>query len=490
MQKRYAVKNFLFVFLFFSVLELLCFFSAMSGKNIASISEFGGTPQSMLQTSFALFYNLLYLFILAFVAQFLVDQYNRRFFKNILNRWRQLIFWGLSARLLVNFLYFLLNQIPFQYYSLKHGLEFLMEICFDIFVCTIALYIPVKKQKPMLRLKQIAQGKKHIFLVLTAGILLLIMLRSFAYHSIFTYYNGQVDKYISPDISYLHNSMEYQDKLINLLSLTAVDILSFLCIFYIVNQQYRSYQEIIIPKRNKFSGIIMMVILYNVVWTAAAALILFFAFIFPKTMPYQYQFGPSASSSQPNGFFYSKSQFTVQKNSAESAQTMVDLAHIQIGYQTTKSVTKKVDGFDFLTDEAEVSVLKDFWIHPDSDSISMYDNKDSLKKLNISGFSAYRFGTGALAYIDGKGNPQIITAGELNDRKYDKNLTTVIEAAVNEGYFDFLEYSSDYLKKYDAAFLTSILERYAGNQLNSNEKECNKQTKLNYMMEFAKRTLG
>jgi len=346
MQKRYAIKNIFFSFLFFSVLELFCFFSALSSKNFVQIPEFGDAPQSPPQASLAMFYNLLYFFILAFVSQFLSDKYNPHLFKNIWESFKWLILWGLPVRLLINFLYFFLSRIPFEYYSLKHELEFLTEICFSIFICTIALYVPVKKQKPTLNLKQIAHGKKPIFLVLTASILLLITLRSIAYNSIFSHYDIQVKKYISPDISYLHGNMEYQSKLINLLSLTAVDVLIFLCIFYIVNQHYRSYKDIITPKRSKFFGMVMMVLLYNVVFSAFVTLIVLSAIIFPKTMPYQYNLGVSGISLQPNGFVYSEFPFIIQKGSAESAQTIVDLAHIQIGYQTTKSVTKKVDGFD------------------------------------------------------------------------------------------------------------------------------------------------
>lgn len=232
-----------------------------------------------------------------------------------------------------------------------------------------------------------------------------------------------------------------------------------------------------------------MVILYDCVLSAALTLILLSAFVFPETTPYQYKFGPSVGTSEPNSFFYSKSQFTVLKNSPDSSQIILDLARIQLGYQTTKKVTKQVDGFDFLTDETEVSIIKSFWIHPTSDSISMYSREDSLIELHVSGFSAYRFGTNALAYIDEEGNPQIIMAGNLNSQKYDKNLTAAIEAAINEGYFDFLEYSSQYLKKYDANFFASTIKRYASNQLTANKKECNKDIKSNYMLEFAKHTL-
>jgi len=35
-------------------------------------------------------------------------------------------------------------------------------------------------------------------------------------------------------------------------------------------------------------------------------------------------------------------------------------------------------------------------------------------KLNVSGFTAYRFGTDALAYMDEKGNPQVIAVEDLN----------------------------------------------------------------------------
>lgn len=232
MQKRYAVKNFFFVFIFFSTLQLFSFFSTLSGRNITSVSEFEEIRQSTLQTGFALFYNLFYLFIVAFVSQFLADKYSQHLFRNILDRWRKLIFLGLPARLLVNFLYFILNQLPFQYYSLRHELEFLAEICFDVFICMVALYSPIKKQRPSLTLKQITQGKKNIFVVLAVGIVLLVILRSFAYSSIFSFYNGQISKYVSPDISYLHGNMEYLSRLIDLLSLTAVDILSFLCVLF------------------------------------------------------------------------------------------------------------------------------------------------------------------------------------------------------------------------------------------------------------------
>ncbi|NLJ30854.1 MAG: hypothetical protein GX424_04510 [Clostridiales bacterium] len=269
MQKRYVIKNFFFAFLFFSTLELFCFFSVLNRKNIFQVLEFSKASQSVLQACFALFYNLLYFFILAFISQFLSNKYNFRLLKNIWESFKWLLIWGLPVRLLVNFLYFFLNQIPLQYYSLKHEFEFLIETCFCIFICTIALYLPVKKQKPTLSLRQIVQGKKHIFLVLTAGILLLVTLRSFAYGSMFSYYNWQINKYVSPDISYLHSNMEYQDKLINLLSFTAVDILTFLCIFYIVNRYYGSYQNTIVSKRSKFLGIVMMVVLYNGVFAAA-----------------------------------------------------------------------------------------------------------------------------------------------------------------------------------------------------------------------------
>ena len=58
---------------------------------------------------------------------------------------------------------------------------------------------------------------------------------------------------------------------------------------------------------------------------------------------------------------------------------------------------------------------------------------------------------------------------------------------ISDGYWDYFEYGSKYLLKYDPEFIKPYIQRYANGDFSDNELQLNKDIKTEYMIDFANR---
>ena len=62
----------------------------------------------------------------------------------------------------------------------------------------------------------------------------------------------------------------------------------------------------------------------------------------------------------------------------------------------------------------------------------------------------------------------------------------MLEKLINSGYFEFLEYSYEYMLKYDKDYLESFLKEYAKGKYNEDK---NNNLNREYIIEFSKNAL-
>ena len=87
-------------------------------------------------------------------------------------------------------------------------------------------------------------------------------------------------------------------------------------------------------------------------------------------------------------------------------------------------------------------------------------NLYSPEKLVEHGNDIFSYGTQAIMYKD-KDKPICILSDEIVRQKENLKLTQVLEKLINCGYFEFLEYSYEYMLKHDKNYLKSFLKEYA-----------------------------
>lgn len=110
---------------------------------------------------------------------------------------------------------------------------------------------------------------------------------------------------------------------------------------------------------------------------------------------------------------------------------------------------------------------------------------NSDEKINDHGDGIYSYGTAAIMYTENN-TPVCILLQDISNKKKNQKFTQVMEKLIDEGYFDFLEFSYDYMLKYDKEYLKPILKMYSQGVFN---KEKNKNIKREYIVEFSKNAL-
>jgi len=71
-------------------------------------------------------------------------------------------------------------------------------------------------------------------------------------------------------------------------------------------------------------------------------------------------------------------------------------------------------------------------------------------------------------------------------QKENYKLTQVLEKLINSGYFEFLEYSYEYMLKYNKDYLESFLKEYANGKYNEDK---NYNINREYIIEFSQNSL-
>jgi len=112
-------------------------------------------------------------------------------------------------------------------------------------------------------------------------------------------------------------------------------------------------------------------------------------------------------------------------------------------------------------------------------------NLYSPEKLVEHGDEIFSYGTQAIIYKD-KDKPICILSDEIVKQKENYKLTQVLEKLINSGYFEFLEYSYEYMLKYNKDYLESFLKEYANGKYNEDK---NYNINREYIIEFSQNSL-
>ncbi len=112
-------------------------------------------------------------------------------------------------------------------------------------------------------------------------------------------------------------------------------------------------------------------------------------------------------------------------------------------------------------------------------------NLYSPEKLVEHGNDIFSYGTQAIMYKD-KDKPICILSDEIVRQKENLKLTQVLEKLINCGYFEFLEYSYEYMLKHDKNYLKSFLKEYASGKY---DEDKNYNINSEYIIDFSKNAL-
>lgn len=113
------------------------------------------------------------------------------------------------------------------------------------------------------------------------------------------------------------------------------------------------------------------------------------------------------------------------------------------------------------------------------------DNSQSIGKIVNHGNEIFSYDTQAIMYMDNN-KPICVLSKDIVTLKENQKLTQVLETLIGTGYFEFLEYSYEYMLKYDKNYLESFLKKYAqGNYIENKNYNINR----TYIMEFAQKSL-
>ncbi len=99
--------------------------------------------------------------------------------------------------------------------------------------------------------------------------------------------------------------------------------------------------------------------------------------------------------------------------------------------------------------------------------------------------SLYTVNAQAVMYLDND-KPVVVMTADINSHKENEKLTETIIKLIDLGYFDYLEYSYDYLLKYNSEYLKNALTTFSYGNYNP---KCSINIREDYIKEFAETAL-
>lgn len=114
-----------------------------------------------------------------------------------------------------------------------------------------------------------------------------------------------------------------------------------------------------------------------------------------------------------------------------------------------------------------------------------YNNSQLIGEIVDYGDDIFSYDTQAIMYMESN-KPVCILSKDIKQQEKSNKLTKVLEKLIDSGSFEFLEYSYDYMLKYDKEYLERYLELYS--QGNYNEEK-NDNIEREYIIEFSQNAL-
>lgn len=406
---------------------------------------FDNYPKSLINDYFPNFFtNLIwYIFyiavlILIFKNIFLNENYYfvSQYFKDLLNCSIKI----LGIRLVLDII---INSTKSPIYI--NYINFILDIFFMLILFFIICQRLNKAKKVRINNKVIAFS-----FILIMVVILYVVISIYKTNQRLDFINYLDKKYLDIDLSYEIQSSSFELSIYQLL-------FNIISIFIIYNIFINTFESI--SQQNKVAKN-TIAIRYILI------IISFFSFCIAKMLVVPYNMLCSFNIRSANITQYS------EPNNFERNYKTFELFRLQ-GYNSE---------YKLIYSKSKISII----YH--NKTISTFKTKISqseIKSIQDCGEGIYTFGSEAIMYLDNN-KPIVILTSSLNNHQEDEKLTKVLEYLIKNKSFDFLEYSYEYMLKYDKDYIKSFLEDYSFGIYTEN---VNYNINKEFIMQFSKNAL-
>lgn len=504
---RRSISSSIFVFIATITIEFIWFITSLPNKNfvnfIGNISFNKIFNIDLLVSIVVTIYSFL---LLSFITQLYVDAYNPYFLKCTFSRFGFILKRGLLLRVLVNIVDLFLQQTFINDNSIILSfLIFLLECIISILIIYWACsfkddFFTVKSSLKENKINRTKENRKTLFtsklsLLLLISLVLVSLLYIYFCISSFKKYNYICNKYILPNITLLKSNTFIKNNFYFYLSLSIINNISVIIFGTIFRVKIKivNPDEIVSNLPKIISRFMVTSFLF---YFAIIPIVLFITSFKPVNVNTKNNIGTTMTSKENISSEINYSTINLL------GLTYTNLYKIKI-YHYSKSEEfidqtyyTKEKYKHIATSNFENFIKEEAFIDNKNKSNIIFDDTLQNSFLNLS--KEYTFDVGFdnlimsyyyVIYENENGRLKAIKVKDLIKQKEDKRLTKLLECAINEGYFDYVEFGYKYMLKYDKDFILPIIKNYANNNLTANQKIINKNIKTIYMNTFCENIL-
>lgn len=427
------------------------------------------------------FIYILTLFSLSFCVGYVIDSDNGFLFTNCWRRFLFLLLRSFVIRIIINLITILIGNTHFS-----TPISIAMEAVYTIVMVIWAFGFENKDFYTYEKVKHdycnynkiFKKSQIKIYLILFFVFITIVFIGVCTSYNYQENYNYVLEKYNNIDMSLLQNNLNFKNSVSHFFVSWTISSICGLFLLYglksniKIKRTHKQPTLLLVMGRLVFAGFCCFVMIVAVG---------FFQFIFFGRTDIGLPFTQYSDLSP-------KIQLGAQyKIAGLSYDDMVLTNNIEIKTYTYKKVKSETMPFNPLINVEDRCLGKfKFDSFIDKSAINSFLEAHHYPDLPFDNQVIERY---ALSYINQTGKPTSIKTSDINKQKEDINLTTLIEYAINEGYFDYIEYGSEYLIKYDTEFIVPILQKFSKGEIDNTQLKLNKNINQKYMIEFCKQIL-